>query len=290
MKLAFVTGANKGIGLAIVEKLARALGPTGEWDVYLTARSEELGKKSCEALQKAGLNVKFHQLDITDMDSRKRFLQFVRANYPDGISIAVNNAGIAYNSHSANKLELQYILILPVPLISPWNFFRTWPKMRGKMFLILDAVCRVVQVSSGVSHMTLKRLSNDLYSKFTSKMDLDELRSCVADFVKHAEAGDHEKFGWPSWGYGVSKLALSKASYILGEMIKNDPRHIVMNACCPGYVNTDMTRHKGTRTVEEGADTPFYLATLPLGVTQPINEFVSDRKILPWSKDATVSW
>ncbi|KAF6774876.1 hypothetical protein AHF37_06039 [Paragonimus kellicotti] len=285
MKLAFVTGANKGIGLAIVEKLARALGSTGEWDVYLTARSEELGKKSCEALQKAGLKVKFHQLDITDVDSRKRFLQFIKANYPDGINIAVNNAGIAYSASNDSTVPFG-----EQARVTIYTNFTCTLDFTLEFLPYLAENARVVQVSSGVSHMTLKRLSNDLYSKFTSKMDLDELRSCIEDFVKHAEAGDHEKFGWPSWGYGVSKLALSKASYILGEMIKTDPRHIVMNACCPGYVDTDMTGHKGTRTVEEGADTPFYLATLPLGVTQPINEFVSDRKILPWSKDAAVSW
>ncbi|CAI2738517.1 unnamed protein product, partial [Dicrocoelium dendriticum] len=68
----------------------------------------------------------------------------------------------------------------------------------------------------------------------------------------HAEAGDHAQHGWPSWAYGVSKLALSKASYILGDTLKNDPRHIVMNACCPGYVDTDMTSHKGKKTTEQG--------------------------------------
>ncbi|CAH8669321.1 unnamed protein product [Dicrocoelium dendriticum] len=105
---------------------------------------------------------------------------------------------------------------------------------------------------------------------------------------RHAEAGDHEKYGWPTTAYGVAAVAQGKASYILGDSIKNDPRHIVMNSCCPGYVATDMSDHKGTKTIEQGADTPFYLATLPIGVKEPINEFVSDRRIIPWSKDVEI--
>nr|CAX77256.1 carbonyl reductase 1 [Schistosoma japonicum] len=96
MKLAFVTGSNKGIGYNIVEKLAEFYGESSEWDIYLTARNVELGLEAVKKLSGKGLDVKFHQLDITDRDSRKAFLTFVKTNYPNGINVAVNNAGIAY--------------------------------------------------------------------------------------------------------------------------------------------------------------------------------------------------
>ena len=48
-------------------------------------------------LEGKGLSVKYHQLDITDETSRKKLADFVRENYPDGINILVNNAGITAN-------------------------------------------------------------------------------------------------------------------------------------------------------------------------------------------------
>ncbi|CAH8669312.1 unnamed protein product [Dicrocoelium dendriticum] len=262
MKVAFVTGSNRGIGFGIVAKLAHAYGSTGEWDVYLTARNVDLGKKACEELKGRGLQVKFHQLDITDTESRKSFLAYMKAHYPDGINIAVNNAGIAYKDDSTAPFGEQARVTVHTNFTCTFDFTL-------EFLPLLAENARVVHVSSMCAHMTLKQLGDDLYTKFTSVMSLDELKSLVGEFVKHAEAGDHEKYGWPTTAYGVAAVAQRKASYILGDSIKYDPRHIVMNSV-------------------HGADTPFYLATLPIGVKEPINEFVSDRRIIPWSKDVEV--
>ncbi|VDP80069.1 unnamed protein product [Echinostoma caproni] len=132
MKVAFVTGSNKGIGRAIVENLARTLGPSGEWDIYLTgmlsrdlpnvpivARNEELGKKTCSELEKKGLSVKFHQLDINNVESRKKFIEFLTSHYPNGINIAINNAGIIFKSDSTASFGEQARVTLKT------NFFDT---------------------------------------------------------------------------------------------------------------------------------------------------------------------
>lgn len=280
MKVAFVTGANKGVGYAIVEKLATFLSPT-DWDVYLTARNEKLGEASLLELQKKGLSLKFHQLDVTDSFSRRRFLDFLKSKYPDGINIAINNAGIAYKNASTAPFSEQASVTIATNFIDTIDFTE-------EFIPLLAENARVVNVSSGVSILTLKKLNEELYSKFTSSMTLQELRTLVTEFVSLANSGTHEQHGWPTTAYGVSKLALTKASYILGDQLKNDPRNIVINSCCPGYVDTDMTSHKGTKTIEQGADTPFYLATLPIGVTEPLNEFVSDRTIRKWSKETDI--
>lgn len=278
MKVGFVTGSNKGIGLALVEKLARFYGPSGEWVIYLTARNESLGLKAQAELASKGLSVKFHQLDITDSASRKSFLDFMKTNHPDGINLAVNNAGIYLECDSSRSFgEVAGITMIT-------NFTCT-VDFTLEFLPLLAKDARVVQVSSLASFMALKKLDDSLYSKFTSSLSLDEVRSLMDDFVQHADAGDHEKYGWPAWPYHVSKLGLTKATYAIGEMIKNDPRHIVLNSCCPGYVATDLNKHQGRKTVEEGADTPFYVATLPVGITEPINQFVSERQILAWSRD-----
>nr|VZI14522.1 unnamed protein product [Spirometra erinaceieuropaei] len=95
MKIAIVTGANKGVGLGIVETLARNLGSSPEWHVYLTARNEKLGRAAVDGLRNQGLSVYFHQLDITDPQSRQRLRMYVQENYSEGIGILINNAGIA---------------------------------------------------------------------------------------------------------------------------------------------------------------------------------------------------
>jgi carbonyl reductase 1 len=40
-------------------------------------------------------------------------------------------------------------------------------------------------------------------------------------------------------------------------------RKIQVYALCPGWVDTDMTSHKGPLTIQQGALTPVFLAELP---------------------------
>ncbi|KAH7699476.1 Carbonyl reductase, partial [Aphelenchoides avenae] len=49
--------------------------------------------------------------------------------------------------------------------------------------------------------------------------------------------------------------------------------------CCPGYVDTDMSSHKGHLTIDQGADTPIYLATEP---NLPSGQFWYKRKPKDW--------
>ncbi|XP_018654148.1 putative carbonyl reductase [Schistosoma mansoni] len=142
----------------------------------------------------------------------------------------------------------------------------------------------VVNVSSSLSLFNLLKLSDDLYEKFVGQMNLFELKELMEEFVKSAEDGTYSEKGWVSSAYAVSKIGVTKASFIFGEMLKDDPRRIVVNSCCPGFVDTDMTDHKGVKTTDEGADTPFYLATLPIDSKEPNNQFVYERKVVKWSK------
>ena len=62
MKLAIVTGSNKGIGFEI----ARSLGAREGIRCVATARSEERGREAVRKLKEAGVEVEFHPLDITE--------------------------------------------------------------------------------------------------------------------------------------------------------------------------------------------------------------------------------
>jgi NAD(P)-dependent dehydrogenase (short-subunit alcohol dehydrogenase family) len=43
---------------------------------------------------------------------------------------------------------------------------------------------------------------------------------------------------------------------------------IQVYVCCPGYVKTDMSSHKGTLSIEEGIRTPVFLIESPFEVNK----------------------
>lgn len=74
--IAIVTGANKGIGFALVKRLAE-LGLT----VILTARDVERGQRAVESLSEKGLPVNFFQLDVSDPSSIEAFVSWFKSNF-----------------------------------------------------------------------------------------------------------------------------------------------------------------------------------------------------------------
>ncbi|KAL5967435.1 Carbonyl reductase NADPH 3 [Taenia solium] len=280
----WVTGANKGIGNGIVELLARGLKPSSDWHIYLTARNEKLGLEAVKALEEKGLSVKFHQLDITDADSRHKLAKFIKANYPEGIDILVNNAGIAYKNDSTAPFGEQARVTIATNYTANVQMCIEFLPLMGK-----DS--RLVNIASTMAMVSLRAMSKEMAAKFKGQLSMQEVDELMASFIKHvvhfehAEAGDHEKTGFSNSAYGMSKVGLWKATGILAEQYKSDPRHILINSCCPGYVDTDMTSHKGPKTIFEGADTPVYLATLPKGATEPYGQFVSERHVVDVDKE-----
>lgn len=54
--------------------------------------------------------VKFHQLDITNVESIRRLADFFKKTH-DGLDILINNAAIAFKVKTTNRLELTRIII-----------------------------------------------------------------------------------------------------------------------------------------------------------------------------------
>lgn len=68
-----------------------------------------------------------------------------------------------------------------------------------------------------------------------------------------AKSGNHQAEGWPNSAYQVSKVGVSALTFIQQHAFDADPREdLVVNAVHPGYVDTDMTNHKGPLTIEQG--------------------------------------
>lgn len=85
-----------------------------------------------------------------------------------------------------------------------------------------------------------------------------------------------------TWGtapaYGVSKAALNMVTFMVAKELAGTG--ILVNACCPGWVRTRMGGDGAERSVEEGADTPVWLATLP--DDGPTGGLFGDRARIDW--------
>lgn len=90
--MAVVTGGNKGIGFAVVKRLAE-LGVT----VVLTARDREKGEAAVETLRAQGLvDVHFLLLDVSDPLSISSFASSFQAAF-GALDILVNNAAVSFH-------------------------------------------------------------------------------------------------------------------------------------------------------------------------------------------------
>ncbi len=78
--------------------------------------------------------------------------------------------------------------------------------------------------------------------------------------------------------YRVSKTGLNALTRILAA--EEGRSGILVNSMCPGWVRTEMGGESAPRSVEEGADTAVWLATLP--DDGPSGGFFRDRQPIPW--------
>ena len=76
--------------------------------------------------------------------------------------------------------------------------------------------------------------------------------------------------------YRLSKTALNALTRTLAA----DEPKISVNSICPGWVRTDMGGSRAPRSVEEGADTAVWLATMADDV--PSGGFFRNREPIPW--------
>lgn len=265
-RVAVVTGGNKGIGFAIVRALCRRF----DGDVILTARNEDLGRKAVAKLEGEGHKPRFHQLDITSPDSIAAIRQFLETTY-GGLDVLVNNAGFAYKHSSTAPFTEQAEVTVRI------NFTGTLDVCQA-LFPLLRAHSRVVNVSSTVGKLSL--VKPHLQEKFKDPQLTEKgLVDLMKQFVSDVAAGDHTSKGWPNTAYGMSKVGVTALTKILARQMAGK-EDILVNACCPGWVKTDMAGPRAPLTPDQGAETPVHLALLPAG--SPSGEF--------WSKCAVTDW
>jgi NAD(P)-dependent dehydrogenase (short-subunit alcohol dehydrogenase family) len=263
-KIAVVTGGNKGVGFGIARTLAKEVTLT----VVLAARNPSLGLAAVKELHQQGYNnVEFLQLDITDNQSVITAVETLRQKYK-GIDILINNAAIAFY---APKLDEE----IASKTINT-NYFATLNVVE-KFLPLINNGGRVVNVSSMAGYMVKypQHLGNQLFSE---TLTIEQLNGLVNQFVHDVKNNTILQQGWPRSSYAVSKTALTVATRILAQDETYRSKNILINAVCPGYVNTEMSLNLGVLTIDQGAETPIYAAFLP--ADSKINgAFISEKNV-----------
>jgi len=115
-----------------------------------------------------------------------------------------------------------------------------------------------------------------------SKISVAACSALMEKFIHDVKAKKEIQEGWPSSAYAVSKageIAFTKVIAI-EEETTGRKRNILVNSCCPGFVNTDMTKGYGVKTIDEGAKTPVLLALGDIGGS--LGEFWQNENIIEW--------
>ena len=270
-RVAVVTGANKGIGFAIVRQLALQYPSSplnnGSFLIYLTARDKSRGEAAVKEIQSdpqlataraldshGGLStIKFHNLDIADPDSIDGFVASMHMAHPDGIDYLINNAGIAMNGFDLNVVKTTL----------GCNYYGTLA-MTEKMLPHIRDGGRLVNVASMVGKLG-SRYSDPIKTRFLGAERVEDVNKLMEDFTEAVAKNEYQAQGWPGAAYAVSKAGTIGFTKIIAREQKAKGSSVLINVCCPGWVQTDMTRGRGTKTPDEGAATPVMLALRDIG-------------------------
>lgn len=212
--------------------------------VLLGARDRARGEAAVEDLRKTSRDVHLLLLDVADEQSVGRAAVEVADRFGT-LDALVNNAGIALGAGRPSEQGLDAMRhLFATNVIGPIAVAQAFLPL-----LEQAPAARIVNVSSSVGSLGL------------------------ATDPAHpiAQLGD-------LFGYAASKTALNAFTLRLANELRD--KRIKVNAACPGYVATDLNRHTGPRSVEQGAEIIVRLATLP--DDGPTGGFFNESGPVPW--------
>jgi NAD(P)-dependent dehydrogenase (short-subunit alcohol dehydrogenase family) len=145
MRVAVVTGANRGIGLGVVRQLAQ-----DGYTAILGARDPDRGEAAAAGLRDEGLDVQARRLDVSDPAGVAEFGEQLARDF-DQLDVLVNNAAIHYDTwQRATDAELDVVReAFETNVLGAWRTVQAClPLLRG------SPSARIVNVSSGAGALT----------------------------------------------------------------------------------------------------------------------------------------
>ncbi|KAJ2402805.1 hypothetical protein GGI23_000441 [Coemansia sp. RSA 2559] len=282
--VAVVTGANRGIGKAIVRQLL--LQTEKPVIVYLTARSIARGQAAFDDLRREQLRgvpgpsahqneLRFHQLDVSDLDSISAFIDYlVLMHGTQSIDILINNAGgVVKREENGSTLAAAAAATTTTEsaTVRACDYDTAYKSVQMNYFTAVNMTTlalphmrrhgRVLFMVTALAHLGI--FSGDLPKVLASDdLDLTRLHIIENGFVSSVGKGTFSSYGFPPMPFAVSKAGLIAYARMLARSNSEtkDPRELLFAAVCPGYVKTDMTGPYATLTPDQGAGTPVYIA------------------------------
>jgi NAD(P)-dependent dehydrogenase (short-subunit alcohol dehydrogenase family) len=224
-------------------EIARQLGRQGI-TVLIGARDKNKGRKAAEQLKLENIDAHGLILDVTHLPSIERTRRYIETEY-GRLDILVNNAGISHEW----GLAPSEVPIDTIRDVFETNFFG--------VILVTDALLPLLRKSEA------PRVVN--------------MSSSLGSLTMHSDP-QSPYYAVKTFGYNASKTALNAYTVHLAFEFRDTPFKI--NSSCPGWVKTDMGGANAPGSVEDGADTPVWLATLP--ADGPTGGFFNARQPVPW--------
>jgi hypothetical protein len=118
---------------------------------------------------------------------------------------------------------------------------------------------------------------------------LDEVEAVMDEYVQLVQADQAAAAGWPNWINIPSKIGQVATLKVRARMMRPvaEQRDIVINAVCPGLVETEASRPwfadmSTAQSPDQAVVDVVWLATLPVGTREPYGELVQHRQVIPW--------
>jgi NAD(P)-dependent dehydrogenase (short-subunit alcohol dehydrogenase family) len=208
--------------------------------VYIGSRDAERGRRAAEQL-----GARMILLDVTDDESVAAAAKTIEAN--GGLDVLVNNAGIEGYAPDGSVIGAAEVTADSMRTLFETNVFGVVRVTHAFLPLLQrSAAPVVVNVSSGLASMS--RVTNP----------------------------GGPGYAYPGVAYPASKAAVNM---ITVQYAKAFPS-IRINAVEPGYTATDLNRHAGTQTVEQGAEIIVRMAQT--GPDGPTGGYFDAAGPLPW--------
>ena len=203
-KIAVITGANRGLGLATAKKLA-----ADGYHVIVTARNAE---SAVSAENGVGNGAQGHTLDVSDDDSVDRFFTWLESEH-GRIDVLVNNAGAMFqkdrSTHPFDIEESEIKAAFNTNALGAWRMMR-----RAIPLMNQNGYGRIVNVSSGLGQ--LSEMGGGLVAYRVSKTAMNAMTRIAA-----AEAQENVKVnticpGWVRTDMGGESATRSVEEGIFG--------------------------------------------------------------------------
>jgi NAD(P)-dependent dehydrogenase (short-subunit alcohol dehydrogenase family) len=225
-RVAVVTGATQGLGLALVEGLAQRMNSADT--VYLTGRNYERISDAIGALGSITADVRGEVLDVAQPEAAAQFADELRRRH-GGADIVINNAVMRVGPDDD-----------PAAVVDEYtevNNFGTTRGMRAFAPLLRDGG-RFLVVASSLG--TLNYLAPVLHDRFDDLATLDDVDKQVAAWRDAVKDGSARGGAWPGFINLPSKIGqVSAVRTLAAERRGSDTeRDILLAAVCPGMMNT----------------------------------------------------